>query len=278
MRQLITTAGGLAALALYAGILMSGAETIRNGESAATPEFVLETPEAATSEELPLQEEAPADAVGDGSGAGGEAASPAPVPDAEIGKGSRVAARPIESGVFALPENGVAKPLERVAPRPPLSKPPEEEKPATTVYRRPVALAAGLVRSDDKTLQIKDIEPQSAEKMCDGNGKSWPCGMIARTAFRNFLRARALVCDASEEAGGTLTAHCTVGGRDVAEWLVSNGWALPLPGTALEAKAEAARSAKLGFYGDDPRDLRRTPLALDAPAAGITLEGAAPDL
>ncbi|WP_026613328.1 thermonuclease family protein [Ensifer aridi] len=278
-QQLITTAGGLAALALYAGILMSGADAIRNGESVATPDFVLETPEAAIIEEPPLQEEAPADTVGGGdSGADSEAASPAPAPDAEIGKSSRVAVRPIEPGLFTLPEDGVAKPLERVAPRPPLSKPPGEEKPATTVYRRPVALAAGLVRSDDKTLQIKDIEPQNAEKMCDGNGKSWPCGMVARTAFRNFLRARALVCDAPEESGGTVTARCSVGGQDIAAWLVANGWAMPLPGSALETKAEAARKARLGFHGDDPRDLSRVHLTVDDPSAGAVLDDAAPDL
>ncbi|MQW86610.1 thermonuclease family protein, partial [Sinorhizobium saheli] len=49
--QFITTAGGLAALALYAGILMSGAAAIRGRDSAAAPDFVLETPDAAATEE-----------------------------------------------------------------------------------------------------------------------------------------------------------------------------------------------------------------------------------
>lgn len=48
--RLFTIAGGLAALALYAGILMTGAAVIRNPDSAAAPEFVLETPEAAIDE------------------------------------------------------------------------------------------------------------------------------------------------------------------------------------------------------------------------------------
>lgn len=276
MRQkLVTIAGGLAALALYAGILMSGAATLRNRDSVSTPDFALETPQAAAIEGPP-PEEIPAE-----TDAGLDADAPLPTPeqDAASGKGSRLAARPIEPSLFALPENGIAKPLERVAPRPPLSKPPEKEKSASTVFPRPVALAAGLVQSGDTTLQLKDIEPEKAEKVCEANGKSWPCGMVARTAFRNFLRGRALVCEEAEKAAeGASVAHCTVGGQNVSEWLVSNGWARPLPGTALEAKAEAARTARLGFYGADPRDLRRAPLVLEDPAASIVVEEAAPDL
>lgn len=265
--RLFTIAGGLAALALYAGILMTGAAVIRNSDSAAAPEFVLETPEAAIDE--PVSEEPPAET---------EAAPPAPEPDTMPGKGSRVAVRPVEPGLFAQPEDGIAKPLERIAPRPPLSKTGEKEKPASAVFPRPVALAAGLVRSGETTLQLKDIEPEKAEKVCEANGKSWPCGMVARTAFRNFLRGRALVCDGADGSSQTLNARCSVGGQDVAEWLVGNGWATPLPGTALEPKAEAARGARLGFFGDDPRDLARAPLALDDPAASIAPEDAAPDL
>ena len=271
-KPLLTIAGGLAALALYAGILMSGAAAIRNRESAAAPDFVLETPEAAAIAE-PVEEDLPASVE-----AAPPAPAPAPEPDAGLGKGSRLPVRPVEPSLFALPEEGVAKPLERVAPRPPLSKPPEKQASAPTVLQRPVALAAGLVQSDDTILQLKDLEPEKAERVCQGNGRSWPCGMVARTAFRNFLRGRALVCDTPEGSARTLTAHCTVGGRDIAEWLVSNGWATPLAGTALEAKAEAARNARVGFYGDDPRDLGRAPLVLDDPTAGMVLEQAAPHL
>ncbi len=266
--RLFTIAGGLAALALYAGILMAGAAVIRNRDSAATPEFVLETPEAAAVDE-PAPEEP---------SAGTEAAPPAPEPDTSSGKGSRVAVRPVEPGLFAQPEDGVAKPLQRIEPRPPLSSAREKEKPASAVFPRPVALAAGLVRSGDTTLQLEDIEPEKAERVCEANGKSWPCGMVARTAFRNFLRGRALVCDGAGGSSETVNARCSVGGQDVAEWLVGNGWATPLPGTALEAKAEAARDAGLGFFGDDPRDLARAPVALDDPAASFIPEDVPPDL
>ena len=103
--------------------------------------------------------------------------------------------------------------------------------------------------------------------------------MVARTAFRNFLRGRALVCDHVDgTTGGTAAATCTVGSMNVAEWLVTNGWATPIAGTPLEAKAEAARNAKRGFYGGDPRDLSRKPLVIEEPAGGTDFGETAPDL
>ncbi|WOS63251.1 thermonuclease family protein [Sinorhizobium fredii] len=268
--QVISIAGGLAALALYAAILLGGAASIRGRESAATPDFVLETPDDAAIEE-PAEEPGPAEEP---------PAEPAPPPaEAEAAaKTSRTPVRPVDPNLFAIPEEGVAKPLERTAPRPPLSAPPEK-KATPLVLNRPVALAAGVVQNGDTTLQIKDIEPEKADKVCEGAGKSWPCGMVARTAFRNFLRGRALVCDQiDEKTEGSPAASCKVGNMNVAEWLVTNGWATPLPGTPLEAKAEDARNARRGFYGDDPRDLRRRPPVIEEPAGGTDVVEPAPDL
>ncbi|NRP71798.1 hypothetical protein ILFOPFJJ_02688 [Ensifer psoraleae] len=266
-QQLFTFAGGLAALMLYAGILWGGAAAIRSQERAIA-DFPLEAPDVAAVEAPDPPEDVPA-----------EVSPTLPEQKAKSGKVGRLPVRKIEPQLFALPEDGIAQPLERIAPRPPLSEPKEKPAAATVVFQRPVALAAGLIRSGDTTVQLKDIEPESAEKTCEGNGRSWPCGIVARTAFRNYLRARALVCDQPEDRSeGTVTAACKVGTENPAEWLVSNGWATPLPGTPLEAKAEAARSAKRGFYGDDPRDLGRAPLVIDDPTAGMVPDDAVPDL
>jgi endonuclease YncB( thermonuclease family) len=80
------------------------------------------------------------------------------------------------------------------------------------------------------------------------------CGMRARTAFRNFLRGRALACDLDEANWeGTATANCMRGETDIAAWLVTNGWVDAEPGSAYAELADAAREARIGIHGSDPR-------------------------
>lgn len=275
-QQLITLAGGIAALALYTGILYAGAATIRDRESSASPDFVLETPDMGEAEPSVAPEDVPFDMSDP------QAADTAPDAGSQ-GKSSSHAnettARAIEPQQFGLPDEVTTKPLERIEPRKPLSDTSKDKPQAPTILLQPVALAAGLIRFDKMTLQLDGIEPEAAERTCESGGKSWPCGMVARTAFRNFLRARAVSCDIpGDGTGDTVTAHCTVGGQDLAAWLVANGWATPLAGSALEEQAEAARKAKVGFYGDDPRDFRQTPMPFDDPSAAATMDEPAPDL
>lgn len=279
MRQhLYTLAGGIAAIALFTGILYAGSAAIRDRESASAPELVLETPDMAEIEAAPDQAE-PGDDVPlelptttDGAPATNTGIQTAP-------SATENTARAIEPEQFGLPETVTSAPLQRVEPRPPLSEPERQAKaPAgPTVFHRPVAVAAGVIQFDKLTLQIDGIEPEQAEKTCESGGKSWPCGAVARTAFRNFLRARAVSCDMPDEnTGSSATASCTLGGQDLATWLVDNGWATPLPGSALEKQADTARQERRGFYGDDPRDLSPAPVTLDEPAIG--LDDPQPDL
>jgi endonuclease YncB( thermonuclease family) len=274
MRQhLYTLAGGIAAIALFAGILYAGAVAIRDRETAATPELVLETPDMTDFEATPDQadDEVPLDP---GASSGGAATTGQQPPTTEN------AARAIEPQQFGLPDTVTSAPLERVEPRAPLSEPKKEAKAAgPAVLYRPIAVAAGLIQFDKLTLQIDGIEPEQAERTCESGGKSWPCGIVARTAFRNFLRARAVSCDLPEgDSGPSATASCTLGGQDLATWLVDNGWATPVSGSPLEKRADAARQAKLGFYGDDPRDLSHTPMTFDDPTLGIGVDASQPDL
>ncbi len=277
MRQhFYTLAGGIAAIALFTGILYAGAVAIRDRETAATPELVLETPDMTDFEATPGQadDEVPLDPGASAGGAATTGEQPQGTPKTEN------AARAIEPQQFGLPDTVTSTPLERVEPRAPLSEPKKEANAAgPTVLYRPVAVAAGVIQFDKLTLQIDGIEPEQAERTCESAGKSWPCGIVARTAFRNFLRARAVSCDLPEgDSGPSATASCTLGGQDLATWLVDNGWATPVPGSTLEKRADAAREAKLGFYGDDPRDLSHTPMTFDDPTLGIGVDASQPDL
>ena len=136
--QVISIAGGLAALALYAAILLGGAASIRGRESAATPDFVLETPDAAAIEE-------PADQPGR---AAEPTAAPTPPPAEAAAKTSRTPVRPVDPKLFAMPEEGLrnrsnGSRRDRLSPRRPKRRqrrsscnapshlPPASSRPAT---------------------------------------------------------------------------------------------------------------------------------------------------
>ncbi|AYG58029.1 thermonuclease family protein [Rhizobium jaguaris] len=132
-------------------------------------------------------------------------------------------------------------------------KPSEQVKPVELV--RPFSDRAGILTIAGKNVQLPGIIPTDVDRMCTGpNGKSWPCGAAARTAFRMYLRGRTIDCDLpSPTWQGTVTGACRYVRVDLSEWLVRFGWAEPEAGSPLVALAEQAKQQKRGIYGDDPR-------------------------
>ncbi|MBP2447552.1 endonuclease YncB(thermonuclease family) [Rhizobium leguminosarum] len=78
--------------------------------------------------------------------------------------------------------------------------------------------------------------------------------MIAKTALRQLLRNRSIVCDVDPaEWKEMTTTACRLGTQDLGAWLAENGWAEVAAGSPLAWAAEKARQAGKGLYGDDPR-------------------------
>ncbi|MEO5756052.1 MAG: thermonuclease family protein [Mesorhizobium sp.] len=154
-----------------------------------------------------------------------------------------------------------AEELERVEPRAPLSKlalamPPKPKMPDDwngTKLFQPVASAAGLIEAKGYSVAVSGIDVVKPDETCSDEGKSWACGVRARTAFRSFLRGRAVVCTVPPEGGRDLiAAQCRVGKQDVGQWLVENGWARAAKGGAYVEAADKARTARKGIYGSAP--------------------------
>lgn len=183
-------------------------------------------------------------------------------------------------------------PLQRVEPRGPLSEigqatppaPPPAPVPVDNTAKpvllyRPVATAAGTIEASGYKMSLEGIDAPAPEATCNADGgTSWPCGMAARTALRNWLRLRAIECNVpgqpSDELIGT---QCKLGTTDVAGWLVANGWARAQNGSPLADMMKKAEDEKLGIFGSPPPALPLTnELALpplgDAP--GLTDEPA----
>jgi endonuclease YncB( thermonuclease family) len=165
--------------------------------------------------------------------------------------------RRIAPGSIAGPR--IDGPLERVAPREALAPATRSLKrepfgppiPQGTLLYRPVAAAAGAIAADGHDVRLAGIKVTPADRTCtDQAGKSWPCGTVARTALRAWMRGRAVACDVPSHPGEIVT-HCTLDGEDMALWLVRNGWAESADGQYDQAEAKARRERK-GMFGPSP--------------------------
>ncbi|TGQ65166.1 MAG: thermonuclease family protein [Mesorhizobium sp.] len=168
--------------------------------------------------------------------------------------------RAIDPEIVAPPDLS-AEELERVEPRAPLSKlalavPPKPKMPDDwkgTKLFQPVAPAAGLIEAKGFSVAISGIDVVRQDEICATDGKSWPCGIRARTAFRAFLRGRAVVCAVPPEGGRDLiAAECRIGKKDVGQWLVENGWARAAKGGPYAEAGDKARTGQKGIFGSAP--------------------------
>ncbi len=180
--------------------------------------------------------------------------------------------------------------LQRIAPRPSLDGSvihgndivPARPKPkaakllkADPLLFKPVAEQAGVIVAAGRTVTLAGVDPLPVDEICGADaGNPWPCGMAARTAFRGFLRGRAVRCEFPKgDVPAQVVVPCRLGNRDLGEWLVANGWARAAD-DVYKDQAEAAEEAKRGVYGPPPRALDAS---LRAAAAGSSqVPGALP--
>jgi endonuclease YncB( thermonuclease family) len=162
--------------------------------------------------------------------------------------------------------------LEWTAPRQPLSElslalPPKPPAPKPLLFR-PVAEEAGVISAGGRTVTIDGIAIVGSGEVCAAqSGKDWPCGRAARTAFRAFLRGRAVTCDFPEgEVPNELTVPCRLGKQDAGAWLVTNGWARAAEGGPYVEAQKAAQAARKGIFGPGP-DLSGLKPVPDFPAS-----------
>jgi endonuclease YncB( thermonuclease family) len=180
--------------------------------------------------------------------AGGEGRRPAssaaePAPKREM------VSRPVRNvtppGV--TPGPAVTGPLLRVAP----PRSPKAPRPARVqrVYH-PIVVSAGVIKVRGRDIELAGVDAPDFDATCGEGAAAWPCGRMARAALRRFLRGRAIECAVPLGADDIPNVgSCSVGGENLSEWLVSEGWARPVG--AIYAPLEApARQARLGLWSD----------------------------
>ncbi|HSO47849.1 MAG TPA: thermonuclease family protein [Rhizobiaceae bacterium] len=137
---------------------------------------------------------------------------------------------------------------------PAVEPPPAPPRPPRPVsYSLPRITAAGAIVSGDKQIRLSGIDPLAADARCTDATGEWPCGAFAKVAFQRLVRQRTIECDPVEPGDGLqIATSCRVGGVDMAQWLVSQGWARPVGADFDKALAEAKASAR-GQWGPRPQ-------------------------
>jgi endonuclease YncB( thermonuclease family) len=155
-------------------------------------------------------------------------------------------------GITPAPK--VDGPLERI-PAPPL--PPEPAR--WWRFELPETTDAATFVTGGRTIRIAGVEPPAADRTCRmPDGAEWPCGRMALTSLRMFLRGRPVECYYRlSDAAADFAAPCRVGPTDLGAWLLTQGWVTPgeRAGDDYRRGAEEARCARRGLWrGELPPD------------------------
>jgi endonuclease YncB( thermonuclease family) len=235
---------GIAGMAIMVGLLLAGQARLNGGDGPASAADA-----GNVTAQLPDTD-------------GGDAKPPATLSDEDAALIARATepalGEPAASPSPPASENPTPNQTAQSAPAPTEKPPAASDGKGSVELLRPAVENAGVISFGKHRLQIAGVIATPAEKSCGSQGKQWPCGMMAKTALRLYLRNRTVDCDLPSDAWEDMaSAACRLGQQDIGTWLVENGWAEAQPGSPLAAAGEKARQAKAGIHGEDPR--RRSP-------------------
>ncbi|QOZ51524.1 thermonuclease family protein [Bradyrhizobium sp. CCBAU 53338] len=113
-------------------------------------------------------------------------------------------------------------------------------------------------------IRLQGIDAPEMDQVClDQAGKTWQCGIEARSALEHHSAGRSWLCRTSgADRYGRALGTCFVEGRDLNGWLVSEGWALAFRRYSLNyvTDEDVARAAQRGLWKGSfvaPWDWRR---------------------
>jgi endonuclease YncB( thermonuclease family) len=179
------------------------------------------------------------------------------------------AAAVLTVGFFSLTDTERPEPASEAKPVPPITADVAQPSAAPTskVQDRPGAIeAASLPQSLELeppyliidgltfaagriTIRLSGVEGPPATAACkDEGGLLWACGLQARAALNNEIRKQNLSCTPVTALGSVIEATCRVEGSDLAQRLLSAGWARPLGNQAGRDAADEAQRVKRGLW------------------------------
>jgi endonuclease YncB( thermonuclease family) len=130
--------------------------------------------------------------------------------------------------------------------------------PAPSLTGRPIIVDGDTLVLDGERLRLAGIDAPELEQNCEADGRTQPCGRIARDALR-ALAADSVACSGQgHDIYGRRLVRCATGAGDVGARLVETGQAVA-EGCCRTEEA-AARAAGRGIWAgrfERPSDWRR---------------------
>jgi endonuclease YncB( thermonuclease family) len=118
---------------------------------------------------------------------------------------------------------------------------------ATVVTGLPRTIDGDTLRIGNSNIRLHGIDAPELSQSCRRNGVNWACGRQAHEALRGFLGNSVAHCEIVDfDHFRRPIGRCSVGGLDVQEWMVAEGWAVAYRKysedyVAAEAQAQNAR-------------------------------------
>jgi len=128
----------------------------------------------------------------------------------------------------------------------------------------PTFSAAGSIEKGSLTIRLAGVAIMPVDAQCGSSPDTWPCGRMALTAIQHFVRRRTVECRMAQRPADGL-AHCNVGGRDIGEWLVAQGWARA-NGPDYADPQKTAQNEKRGVWSSSRPGLAMEPVLEAMPA------------
>ena len=112
---------------------------------------------------------------------------------------------------------------------------------------------SGSIFADGHNLSLYGAVPIRRDRNCtSAEGARWACGQRAFMALRSLLHGKSIACS-FKHVTAPPKAVCLIGDSDVAQFLLSQGWAELADGVTEATYVEAvafAQSKKSGIWGD----------------------------
>lgn len=117
---------------------------------------------------------------------------------------------------------------------------------ATPVAGRAVVIDGDTFDIGRSRIRVLGVDaPERTQPCTDAKRQAWSCGLRSGEALRVWLGTSSVRCTAAyQDRGGRFVARCTAHGRDIGDWLVTNGWALDYPRYSDGAYRNAEQSAR----------------------------------